>query len=185
MTDERGDESESARGLRIDVRQHRGDREAIADGLSSRMSVEMVEVGAAPQGDPRRCQGARCRGTHPRIWDEQTGNATIRRRAGSAWSGVCGDRAARVARNRPTRIGESRGGRVRHASDEASLAGGFGRAGCPEAPPTAWLRIISPPESFYVKGTPGPLLTGEEERARQWAQGLGSQLAAPEPVRPF
>jgi hypothetical protein len=35
-------------------------------------------------------------------------------------------------------------------------------------------RVVARPESFYVDGKFGPLLSGEPERARRWAEGLGS-----------
>ena len=37
--------------------------------------------------------------------------------------------------------------------------------------------IAAPAETFYVAGTPGPLLPGEDERARRWAEALGSKLS--------
>jgi hypothetical protein len=39
-------------------------------------------------------------------------------------------------------------------------------------------RPIARPESFYVGGTPGPLLDGELARAREWGASLGSLLEA-------
>lgn len=36
--------------------------------------------------------------------------------------------------------------------------------------------IIESAESFYVSGTPGPLVEGELERARRWGELLGSSL---------
>jgi Flavodoxin len=41
--------------------------------------------------------------------------------------------------------------------------------------------IATPAKSFYVDGTPGPLLDGELERARQWGAQLGyDQAKAPQ-----
>lgn len=37
-------------------------------------------------------------------------------------------------------------------------------------------RIVEPAESFYVSGTPGPLVQGELERARRWGELLGASL---------
>jgi hypothetical protein len=37
-------------------------------------------------------------------------------------------------------------------------------------------RTAMPAESFYVNGTPGPLVDGELERARRWGALLGSAL---------
>jgi hypothetical protein len=36
------------------------------------------------------------------------------------------------------------------------------------------LRMVAPAASFYVEGTSGPLLEGEQERARRWGQSVGS-----------
>jgi hypothetical protein len=38
-------------------------------------------------------------------------------------------------------------------------------------------RIVTPAESFYVRDVEGPLVEGEEERARDWGATLGSVLA--------
>jgi len=38
-------------------------------------------------------------------------------------------------------------------------------------------RLLVPPESFYVTGTPGPLIDSELERAEQWGRRLGAALA--------
>lgn len=37
---------------------------------------------------------------------------------------------------------------------------------------------LVPPMSFFVKGTPGPLVEGEEERATHWALGLRQHYAS-------
>jgi hypothetical protein len=37
-------------------------------------------------------------------------------------------------------------------------------------------RLVLPPESFYVTGTPGPLLDGELARAEEWGQRLRATL---------
>jgi hypothetical protein len=42
---------------------------------------------------------------------------------------------------------------------------------------------IAPPQSFWVDGTPGPLLAGQRESARQWAADLAVRaLALPTPA---
>jgi hypothetical protein len=38
-------------------------------------------------------------------------------------------------------------------------------------------RIVARPQSFYVAGKAGPVLDGEPERARRWAEDLGSAVA--------
>jgi hypothetical protein len=35
----------------------------------------------------------------------------------------------------------------------------------------------APAHSFYVTGTPGPLLEGESDRARQWGEALAAHAA--------
>jgi hypothetical protein len=39
-------------------------------------------------------------------------------------------------------------------------------------------RLVAPAEHFYVAGTKGPLVEGEEERARHWGQSLAAALAS-------
>lgn len=41
-------------------------------------------------------------------------------------------------------------------------------------------RLVTRPESFYVSGTPGPLLVGEVDRAQQWATQLAGSLTPTE-----
>ena len=40
------------------------------------------------------------------------------------------------------------------------------------------LRVIAPPESFYVEGMTGPLRAGELERARAWGRHLATEVTA-------
>lgn len=44
------------------------------------------------------------------------------------------------------------------------------------------IRLLVPPESFFVSATEGPLVTGESERAATWARMLASEVAAPHPI---
>jgi hypothetical protein len=39
-------------------------------------------------------------------------------------------------------------------------------------------RMLAKPESFYVDGYEGPLLSGELDRAREWGNELAHALAA-------
>jgi hypothetical protein len=36
-------------------------------------------------------------------------------------------------------------------------------------------RIVAPAASFYVDGTSGPLLEGEQQRARRWGESIASK----------
>jgi hypothetical protein len=38
------------------------------------------------------------------------------------------------------------------------------------------LHLVSPPESFFVTSTQGPLKEGEIERARSWGEKLGAKV---------
>ena len=44
------------------------------------------------------------------------------------------------------------------------------------------VRLLAPPESFFVGKTEGPLLTGELGRAAVWARALLNRLETPNPV---
>jgi hypothetical protein len=44
------------------------------------------------------------------------------------------------------------------------------------------LTLLVPPESFFVEGTEGPLLTGELARAAVWARTLLNRIEAPQPA---
>ncbi len=45
------------------------------------------------------------------------------------------------------------------------------------------IRLLTPPESFFVKDSEGPLETGELERAATWARVL-AKMVAPQPAMP-
>ncbi|HEU4784897.1 MAG TPA: flavodoxin domain-containing protein [Ktedonobacterales bacterium] len=42
--------------------------------------------------------------------------------------------------------------------------------------------LVAPPESFFVEGKEGPLLTGELGRAAVWARALLNRIETPHPV---
>ena len=56
----------------------------------------------------------------------------------------------------------------KNAAAAEVIAGRLQAAGC---------RLTVTPESFLVAGFTGPLVEGEEERARTWASGVVEQLA--------
>ena len=43
------------------------------------------------------------------------------------------------------------------------------------------LRIAAPAQSFYVTDTSGPLVAGEQQRAHEWGERLGSEHVAAQP----
>ena len=73
-----------------------------------------------------------------------------------------------------TRLTESEINRVRILAFFVSL---FGYAAKPIADRLVKKggELIAPPEGFYVKGTEGPLLEGELERAAAWAKKIGAE----------
>jgi flavodoxin len=56
----------------------------------------------------------------------------------------------------------------KNAAASETVAAGLRAAGC---------RLVAPPESFLVGGFTGPLVDGEEERARSWALNVAERLA--------
>ena len=58
--------------------------------------------------------------------------------------------------------------RRRTASEAESLAAHLAGAGC---------RLIVPPESFLVASFTGPLVEGEEQRAKSWASAVAEHAA--------
>jgi flavodoxin len=56
----------------------------------------------------------------------------------------------------------------RNAAASETIAAALRRAGC---------RLVAPPESFLVGGFTGPLVQGEEDRARSWALDVAGRMA--------
>lgn len=55
----------------------------------------------------------------------------------------------------------------KNAAASETIAGRLQAAGC---------TLVAPAESFLVAGFTGPLVQGEEERARTWARGVADRL---------
>ncbi|MGH2736741.1 MAG: flavodoxin family protein [Actinomycetota bacterium] len=154
----------------------------IADGLSSHMSVETVEVGDAPKvvdagvellvvGGPTHALGM-SRARTRRDAAQQAGHAVVSTGIGiREWlATVQGGSKNIAAAAFDTRINKPRvpGSAARAAQKR------LGRLG---------FRTVVPAESFWVTGTPGPLLDGEPERARRWGERLGSIFSTTERTR--
>jgi hypothetical protein len=149
---------------------------AVADGLSSEMDTDIVEVGAAPtvipEGDELLVVGGPTHAfgmSRPRT--RQTAGEQAERGLVSTGIGLRewldlvergSDRVAAAAFD--TRIEKPHW-----------LVGSAGR-GVEKRLRRLGFRVVAPSESFYVGGTPGPLLDGEEERARRWGVRLASEL---------
>jgi hypothetical protein len=149
---------------------------AIAEGLSSRMAVDTVEVGAAPKGvehevallvvgGPTHAFGMSRPGTR-RSAAEQADHGVVSNRTGlREWLADIGRGTVDVAvATFDTRI------------DRPHLPGSAARA-AEKRLRRLGFRVVLPAESFYVSDTAGPLVDGEIERARGWGDELGAQLA--------
>ncbi len=152
---------------------------AIADGLASRMSVGIVEVGDAPSvidpdvellvvGGPTHAFGMSRPGTRQSA-AQQAGHDLVSKGIGvREWlATVKGGSKGVAAAAFDTRINKPR------VPGSAARAGQkrLSRLGFP---------IVAPAQSFWVTGTPGPLLAGEPERARRWGEKLESIVTASE-----
>ena len=145
---------------------------AVAEGLSSRAEVELVEVGRAPKtlspalgflvvGGPTRAFGMSRPGTRADAL-KQAGRPDVSAARGvREWRDALRAVPAGVAAATfDTRIAHPRvpGSAARGAHKQLRQLG---------------LLMVTPAESFYVTSTSGPLEPGEVERAREWGADLG------------
>ena len=144
---------------------------AIADGLSAHLQADALEVGVAPTsigddvgllvGGPTHAFGMSREGTRQDAAKQAIQGLVSTGIGVREWlarlQGVPGVAAATF----DTRIAKPRlpGSAARGAEKRLRRLG---------------VRVIAPAASFYVDGTKGPLLEGEQERARRWGEQLGS-----------
>lgn len=151
----------------------------IGEGLSSRMTVRIIEVGEAPSvidpdvellvvGGPTHAFGMSRPGTRQNA-AQQAGHDLVSQGIGMReWLATLRGGSNRVAAAAfDTRINKPR------------VPGSAARAGQKRLSRLGF-RIVAPAESFWVKGAPGPLLAGELERARRWGERLGAIFSATE-----
>jgi hypothetical protein len=147
---------------------------AVADGLRSRMDVDVVEVGAAPTappddldllvvGGPTHAFGP----TRPMTREDaarQAGHALVSRGAGlREWLEDLRPRDGLPVVAFDTKV------------DRPHLPGSAAH-GAERRLRRLGARTIVRPESFWVSGTVGPLLEGETERARRWGTWVAAAL---------
>lgn len=155
--------------------------EAVAGGLSTRLSVDLVEVGAATGsmtadvgllvvGGPTHAFGMSRPGTRQSA-AQQAGSAPLvsggiglREWLDDIHSG--GRQVAAAAFD--TRVPRVPGSAANAAHKRLRRLG---------------FQLIARPASFYVVGSPGPLRSGEEDRARRWGEQLGADFTARQPGR--
>jgi hypothetical protein len=150
---------------------------AVADGLSSSMNTDLMEVGAAPTriagdvdllvvGGPTHAFGLSREKTRQSAADQAEEDLVSRGIGLREWLADLEGGAAEIgAATFDTRINKPRvpGSAARGAEKRLRRLG---------------FRIAAPAESFYVEGTTGPLVDGEAERARRWGEALARTAEA-------
>jgi hypothetical protein len=155
---------------------------AVADGLSSSMSIDLVEVGAAPTligddidllvvGGPTHAFGMSRATTRQNAADQSEGSLVSRGIGLREWLGRIQAGSVRVgAAAFDTRINKPLPGSAARGAEKRLRRLGF--------------RVIAPAESFFVEGTKGPIVDGETERARRWGERLGAEAQVIETASP-
>ena len=152
---------------------------SVADGLADRLPVDVVPVGDAPAlvgadvtllvvGGPTHAFGLSRPATRRDAATQSEGGVVSGPSGLREWlSRLDGSRTVPVV-TFDTRVARPRlPGSAAHAAQRRLRRMGF---------PTA-----APPTSFWVTGTRGPLVAGEQERARRWGEELGAQVASGQP----
>ncbi|MER6171425.1 flavodoxin [Streptosporangium sp. NPDC001681] len=149
---------------------------AVAEGLATRMDVDLVEVGNAPKavpgdvdllvaGGPTHAFGMSRPSTRQSAAQQASADLVSKGQGLREWLSTLGGRSPASAVAFDTRIkslwipGSARYGAEKHLRRQ-----GFA--------------ILTGSQSFYVAGTPGPLLEGEIERARHWGVALATARQA-------
>lgn len=150
---------------------------AIADGLATRVAVDVLEVGAAPAapdddvallvvGGPTHAFGM-SRPSTRRDAADKVGRAVVSRGPGvREWLDALRPQAGRQAASFDTRVARPR----LPGSAARAVGRRLHRSGATAA---------DTPHSFFVKGSEGPLVDGELDRARAWGAGLAATATVP------
>jgi len=145
---------------------------AIAEGLSDKVPVRVARAGPdlvvdddvelLVVGGPTHAFGMTRPGTRESAGQQGASSALAKGVGVREWLDGLGSTTARVA---------TFDTRVHKPGLPGSAARGvekrLGRAGA---------RVLAPATSFWVTSTQGPLVPGEEDRARQWGNELGLRL---------
>jgi hypothetical protein len=154
--------------------------EAVAEGLSTGMQVDMQEVGAAPDkigdqvsllvvGAPTHALSLSRENTRRQAAEQANGSLVSKGRGVREWIGGL---------KKPNK-------KLAIASFDTRMAMPSWLRIAPTAGPSIekrlrklGLRVATPSESFVVADTTGPLESGELERAREWGRSLASQFSS-------
>lgn len=147
---------------------------AVASGLSSGLETDIVEVGAAPRvfnddidllvvGGPTHAFGMSRPGTRKTAVEQAVEGAVSKGIGQREWL----DALERGPKSMAAAVFDTR------IDKPHWLVGSAARA-VEKRLRRLGFRIIAASQSFYVAGTPGPLLGGEAERARRWGLELAT-----------
>ncbi len=147
---------------------------AVAEGLGTRVAVDLVEVGDAPTeigdkisllvvGGPTHALGLSRTQTRQDAVERTTGRVESGKIGLREWLGTLAPGRSPLAATFDTRIRRPRmpGSAARRAERQLRRLG---------------FEILTGPTSFWVTGTAGPLVDGERDRARRWGEQLGAEL---------
>jgi len=152
--------------------------EAVAEGLASRLRVEVVEVGSAPAqvgaevgllvvGGPTHAFSMSRTSTRQSAAEQATEPLISKGDGVREWLATLRTSSAGLGSAAfDTRIAKPR----LPGSAARGIARRLRRLG---------VRAAAPAQSFYVTGTQGPLVEGELERARQWGETLAASFPVP------
>jgi hypothetical protein len=155
---------------------------AVAEGLESRLDVSVCAVGEAPDALPEPPVLVVVGGpTHALgMTRARTRADAVRQGAPPTTGPATGLREWLAALDRAPAgtVGATFDTRV-HAPVPGSAARGAARR-----LRRVGVRLVAPATTFWVDGTPGPLLEGERERARRWGEELAATVAAADVAAP-
>lgn len=150
---------------------------AIADGLATRVAVDVLEVGGAPAaadddiallvvGGPTHAFGM-SRPSTRRDAADKVERPTVSRGPGvREWLESLQSQAGRQAAAFDTRVARPR----LPGSAARAIRRRLRRCGA---------TVADAPQSFFVQGSEGPLIDGELDRARAWGAGLAAAATVP------
>jgi hypothetical protein len=154
--------------------------QAVSDGLVPHTKVDLVEVGSAPAvldedvtllvvGGPTQAWGMTRKGTRQSAANQAPEGLVSKGIGLREWLATVKRGSKTVAAVAfDTRFQRPRwltGSAARGVQNQLRRLG---------------FRTVAPSESFFVSATTGPLVDGETERARRWAEKLGSRLETAE-----